>query len=516
MRNILLSFLFTLLFVGTKSQIVNYTGVQKIYVRGIQSFSENNVVKGYSCFYFLDRVSEDKSLYALSILDENLKQTHYVELTKSKGYDLLESSFNGERFCFSFLDWREKVLEYVFLDKTGKEVGNYKIEKLDKSELSSILKVTQYGQNPYSGGLISVGKIGFMRYGYENTHGVRASLEMFDNSGKIRWTSDSKNPDKKSFETAYPLYADDKFVVSLFVTKRRRLSGNYHDFITFHDPANGNELFRLNNISTDEKNVLFPSGVSFDTASNLFYVYGEYFKKGENIFVDKSSGLYLQIVSSDGKILAEKYNSWTRDISGLMAQKGAVLSNFSIAIHKLIRTADGKFFIIGEEFMKTINFFGYTKQGNGYSRPSGIQIELHDMIVFDLNDSLKVTNVNIFKKDDEYVSIPEGYGVVGNSFLAYLLKQWSKFDYVFTTVSGDKKTFNTAYVNYDRDKEEGKSFLIGNIEYTKEGKLEFDKIKLTDKPTFFMALPAKPGYMAVFKYFKKTKEIDFTLEKMNL
>jgi hypothetical protein len=193
----------------------------------------------------------------------------------------------------------------------------------------------------------------------------------------------------------------------------------------------------------------------------------------------------------------------------------------SVAIHKIVHTADGKTFAIGEQFKKSVNgtAVAFTAAsvllGGGGSNVSLIKVELHDMRVFEFNQSFKVTKASVFQKDQTNCDLPSGAGWLGNGMLAYLPRQWGRFDYEFTTISHDKKTFTSAYVNYDKDKEEGNSYLIGDIAYTKEGKLAFDKIKLTDKPTNFRALPAKPGYMAVFKYFKKEKKIDLSLEKMN-
>ena len=133
MRKLSLLFIVFLAF-NAGAQNVNYTGIKRVYLQGIKAFTENNEVKGYSCFYFLDKANRKENLYALNILDENLKQTHYVELTKSKDLRLLESSYNGERFCYSFLNSSKKTIEYILFDKEGKEAGDYKIEKLNKTE----------------------------------------------------------------------------------------------------------------------------------------------------------------------------------------------------------------------------------------------------------------------------------------------------------------------------------------------------------------------------------------------
>ena len=517
MRKLSLLFIVFLAF-NAGAQNVNYTGIKRVYLQGIKAFTENNEVKGYSCFYFLDKANRKENLYALNILDENLKQTHYVELTKSKDLRLLESSYNGERFCYSFLNSSKKTIEYILFDKEGKEAGDYKIEKLNKTEISYIERAVQSEDNAFSGGLASIPGKGFIRYGWEKENGIRMELEMFDNSGQKVWSATSGSTAKKSYEAAYPYYSDDKVIASLFITREGYLSQKFEHFLTFHDAGTGKELFRLG--KTSGKYIVWPNGVSYDENSNLYYVYGEYFKAGDNPLKDKSIGLYFQAVDITGKVQQEGFNSWIGDIGRVVSvsDKGKFADNMSICIQKIVRTADGKTFAIGEQFKRTASALGIasTILNGGGGGSSVTKIDLHDMMVFEFDKNFRIIKSTTFQKDKTSIELPWGFDFYGNSFVAYALKSWGRFDYEFTTISSDKKTFSSAYVNYDKDKEEGNSFLIGDIAYTKEGKLAFDKIKLKDKPTMFAALPAKPGYMAVFKYFKKTKEIDFTLEKMNL
>ena len=98
------------------------------------------------------------------------------------------------------------------------------------------------------------------------------------------------------------------------------------------------------------------------------------------------------------------------------------------------------------------------------------------------------------------------------------MKVYGWYDYSYTAVSSDKKQFNTAYVNYDKSikKSEGSKSVIGTISYTKDQKIVTDKIILKTKPTIFWVLQAKPGYVAIFEYFKKEKKATLRLEKLNI
>jgi hypothetical protein len=99
--------------------------------------------------------------------------------------------------------------------------------------------------------------------------------------------------------------------------------------------------------------------------------------------------------------------------------------------------------------------------------------------------------------------------------IAYYLKSTGQFDYKFSTVSPDHATFNATYMNFDKEKA-SKVPIVGNICYTRDKKIVTDEIKIDDKPTIYIPLPGKPGYVGIMEYFKKLKTVEFRLEKLNL
>jgi len=515
-----------LLFIATftQSQTADFSSIKKIYLQGINAIIENNEVKGYSAFYFLDKADKKESVYEITILDNNLKQTHSVKMTLPKQLELLENSFNGERFCFSFINPKEKSIKYMLLDKTGKKVGAYTVSELSNAEMTTIEQSRESESNAYSGGMIAVPGKGFVRYGWEKKKGYHIELEMFDNAGKKLWKATSKVPaDEKSFESAYPFYANTETVVSLMTTRSKALSMADHEmFLTFHRVATGKEAFRIGMKSSDKKNknLHAPIGVSYDEASSQYYIYGEYYMPGQKMMKDKSTGLYFQVIDTTGKIVSDNYSSWTGDIAKKvsMNDKGKFENNTNVTIHKMVRTADGKVFAIGEQFKKAASALGIASQvmSGGRGGSSVAKIEIYNMMVFEYGSDFSLNKVHVFEKDKTNIELPRGMGMMGPNSLAYVMKMYGWFNYEFTTTSFDKTTFTSAYVNYDRDKEEGNNYAIGGIAYTKDAALVSDKIRLTDKPTWFRVLPAKPGYVSIFEYYKKEKRMAARLEKLNL
>ena len=107
MKKTIVSLFLALSFFMANSQQLNYdiTGIKRIYANDLRAIIENNEVKGYYAFYFLDKANKKENLYNLAILDNTLKQTYSVELKKGRNLRLLESAYNGDHFCFSFADF---------------------------------------------------------------------------------------------------------------------------------------------------------------------------------------------------------------------------------------------------------------------------------------------------------------------------------------------------------------------------------------------------------------------------
>jgi len=487
----------------------SFAGIKSVELSKINSIMENGEVKGYFMFYMLEKAAKKENLYALTILDNNLKQTHYVEFKKSNDIMLLASSFNGTHFCFSFLDPSEKTLVYEVYDNTLKVAGKFKVNELSSTEVSMASS---------GSGIAALPGLGFCRLGFEKEKGTRIDLDAFNNLGKKMWSANSGAETKKSFENILPLYSDEKVMISTLSLRPKAMSTNdAQSFVVFHNSATGKENFRVD--ITSFKHSFSANDVTYDKAKDEYILAGEYFEKGEI----KSTGLCLIRMTSAGKMVSENYASWKVDVNNKAPVNGkaSLADDRSVFIHKVISTADGNVFAIGEQYKKEVSAGGVALKAaslllGGGPGPSAMKIVTYDMIIFEFDNTLKVKSINVIEKEKNNIMLPAGAGVNGSATLGYLVKMTGGFDYNYTANSADKKTFNCGYTNYDKEKGASNNNVIGNIAYTKEQKIVTDKIRLKDKPTKFQVMPAKPGYVAVFKYYEKEKKMDVMFEKLNL
>ncbi|HXB41423.1 MAG TPA: DUF6770 family protein [Bacteroidia bacterium] len=518
-KTIIAAFIALLLGTALKAQTYDITGIKRINPNDLNAIIENNEIKGYYAFYFLDKEGKKQNLYNLAILDNNLKQTYSVEMKKSDKLRLLESSYNGERFCFTFVDAREKVLEYMVLDKTGKTVGTYTLQ-ISKTELGS------YGQgmtedDNFAGGLAAIKNKGFLRIGMEKKDGMKVEFEMIDNNGVKKWEANSGfETDGKSYESANFLYADDKTAVMSLTTRGRKLSTKgMETYLSFYNIDSGKEMFKVD--QKNDKYQISCLGVSYDESTATYFSYGQYWALADNMSKDDSKGMYITEIGTDGKIKKENYSTWTGDINNILLTKAKKKyeDNTKTFIHKVVRTADGKVFAVGEMYRKAVSGWGVASKilsGGGGGGMSAMKMILYDMVVFEFDPSFKIKDVTVVEKEKTNLQLPEGWGMLDANRLSLIMKMLGWFDYSYTIISSDRKQFNSAYVNFDREKGSSSNYVVGNIAYTKDQKVVSDKIRLKDDPTRFWVMPAKPGYVVIFEYFRKKKTATFRMEKLNL
>jgi hypothetical protein len=513
--------LFLLLFISLNAaaQTASFTSVKKLFLRNSDAIIENDEVKGYFSFYFVDKESKKEYNYMLNIMDNSMKVTYSVELTKPKSKRLLECAYNGERFCFSFIDFKEKSMEYLLLDKQGKTVASHLVNDLSPSEINYIYSMASSEDAVYSGGLASVGTKGFVRYGMEKGKGYRIIMEMFDNNGKSMWTATSGATSKKSYESVSPMLSSEGAVVSLITMRPKLMSSKFSIELVFINPQTGKLMFKVPTV--DAKYNYQPVGVTYDIPTNSYFVYGEYFNLKDNVLKDKSQGFYFQTISNSGKLEKQGYCSWNEDVARVipMNSKGKFADGMSVTIHNMVRTSDGKIFAIGEQFKKAASAGGIALNvlaGSNNTNVSVVEAQINDMMIFQFDENYKLEKVEVVDKVQSKDWLPKGWEFLSTPTLGYLMKSYGWFDYVYTSMSPDKKTFNVAYINYDKKKgEEGSNYVVGSIAYGKDKTIVSSKLRLSKKPTSYNVMPAKPGYVAIIEYYRKEKKIEFRLEKMN-
>ncbi|HYG50697.1 MAG TPA: DUF6770 family protein [Flavobacteriales bacterium] len=343
------------------AQTQTFSNIKRVYANNLDAIIENKQVVGYYVFYFREKANRKESVYSLTILDANLSPTHEIELTKPSNSYLLEGSFNGEAFCFAFLNMKQKTLEYQVIDKKATIVGSYIVEDVSSYEMQSYAALIQNpDEDTFSGGLMGIDGKGFVRYGIEKEGGYRYQIDMIDNNAKKVWSANSGSTAKKSFESAQSFYTDKNSIVT-YVNIREKGSSDVKYYLLFTNVSDGKDMFRFS--TETDKAYLVPMGINYDEEKKAYIIYGEYYgKKGskEQFDIENKLGFFMAVLDQNGQMIEEHYVDWKADITKLIPlnSKGRMEGNFSVFIHNLVKTADGKYFIIGEQYKKTASGLG--------------------------------------------------------------------------------------------------------------------------------------------------------------
>lgn len=463
------------------SQGSNLEKVGSFDFKNIKAIEEKGQVKGYFFFYTIDKVNRDESLYGLCVYDNNFKQTHYKEVVKSNKIKLVDGKFNGSHFCFQFFDAKEKQYEFVVYNMELNETGKFFIA-IPKDYVETMTSPGM-GANFQTQTMISLPETGFAALST-----LKFELTAYNEKGTELWKANSGNTDSKLYEVGSIMSVSSDMIVSnfIFYKDRRKMVDGENNLIIF-DTKTGKQISKtpitgLNNY------------ISFSDLSNSqdgYILSGEYYNKET-----KKTGPAIIHVLKDGKVKSQTYFSLKEDASKVVKDQKQLdlLDDKALLIDKILQLNNGKVFLIGELYDKR---------------------NIYDMVIFEFQDD-KLANIHFLNKQKTNIA-NYFFAVNGTQAVGMMLKMgmFNTSDYCYTALNADKSGFTTVYCNYEKESESG-DFIIGSATVTKDNKLVTDQVKLNSKPSNFTVLPAKPGYVAVFEYFKKEKKVNMKLEKLNL
>ena len=529
-----LSVLFLLATVFCFAQQKNFGNIKNVSPSSLRPISIKNELKGYYLVYRLDKVDKKNDLYQIEILDLNMQTTHKINMQKPRGSFSTGGYFNGDVFCFTFLKSDFYSMDYEIIGQDGKPITSYKINpKANKQIPSYTSQPVQGGGSGYSSGLFPIPHKGFLR-GYTDDKRRTQSFELFDNTGKKVWSIAPGNSNPKDYEAGTIQFANEKYAVIAFSSRPKMMSAKGSKTETLIiDIKTGKILGRT--ALSNTKYYLSEYGVSYDEFKDEFHLYGEYYglKKNGKLDIHNKLGFFSKVVKPTGSKVKDHFVSYSVDIAKKIPadQRKKVLDKMSLFVHEMIFTESGKIYAVAEQYKKVVSGSGVAVKalgsvlstatgGAATASASAFSIQLHDMMVFEFTPSMQVSKVHTIEKKMTSLNLPEGYGINSEDRLGYFIKAYGWFDYEYTTVSKDKKQFNVVYINYDKTikkkKENTSKYVVGYIGLNDDQKLTSGIFKINGRPTWYRAVPAKPGYLAIFEYYKKEKKLTSRLEKLDL
>ncbi len=490
--------------------------VRSIYIRSNGEIMDGDELKGYFTFYVSDKVDSKTNEYTVQIMDMNLNKIKDIKFEDDKAVQILESSYNGQSIMFLFYNKKEKTLEYRAYNFEGKMISTYVKELTTRSKM--LLEQT-YGQKSDEGqneALFSVQDQGYVTvYPVKDGKYYTYEINFFFTDRRKQWSYEAAEEQEDKWASAMYLGSTDSLVLFEVIKQKKLMGGSPHSWLLGMNIFTGKKVFEISTEAQDYK--FYPMNISVIRNSSNFLLMGTYYEPDGRVMKDASLGLAAWVFDTQGKVVSKKYNSWEGNISKYIAtdKKGRVADLGYVYFHKIIQTADGNFFAIGEGYKKVASGLGIAtailNQGSGSVATAKLKIT--DLITFKFNDKFEIKDAKIYDKNSNSQEMQSGAEFASPHTMAVMAKAWGFFDYDFTQTNKEHSRFSVCYSDYVRNKDfKGKTF--NSITYD-EGKMSTDKIELTSKAKWMRVFPAKTGSVMIMEYFKKEKKLEMRLEKLN-
>lgn len=508
----------TVLIAGTAlAQTYTKTGIRNVRLRGSGEIIHKNQVVGYYLFYNLEKTNNRQNNYQLTVLDENLREINSVTIERSRTYTILEASYNGNTFAVLGFDRSNNMVEIIAYDDQLKQTGT--MARLAKgTNMLNAYGAAASGNETEQRFLVPVTDKGFLLYSVNEDRKAHYRVEFLTSELKTLWTDQA--PADGNIEMAFEAFQDSETIGSLIEKRKKNTSKDIEYELLVNNTTTGQRIFKVP-VAAKNFNVIV-SDIRHDSTTGDFIMFGEYYPVGATEATDKSLGFMSIVYDKEGKLLTQQNTSW-EDMSKLtpLNEKGKFEgNNTNILFHNTVRTSDGQIFVVGEQYKKAANAAGIALNVaalalGGGQMGSMTQINIYNLVIFQFNPDFTINKVHTFEKNKSVMQMPAGSAGVSPKLVSNYAKAIGAFDYRFTQMSEDNSTFIVNYVDFDRQSEAGRAFVIGSIVYTPEKTFVTDKFNLKKSSTEFTVFKAKPGYILVSEYFRKDKKLESRLEKVN-
>jgi hypothetical protein len=342
--------------------------------------------------------------------------------------------------------------------------------------------------------------------------GMGYTIKFFPTAPNLNQWEYKFTPDKKTkgYYSIIPVALNKNYVVLNQI--KSKLMSTKKEFKTIVlSSNNGGKLFEKPYDKEDPKLI----SNSFISEEEKITVLGQYYKPKAKIGKAQSLGLFVDVVDKEGTLLFKKKISWKKDVAKFLpVKKNNKLKGIGfIYFHNIIKTTEGHFYAIGEQYKKTVSALGVTAALLGGGN-SVTQLTIKDIYIFKFDKDFNLVDIKIFKKGTSRVPNLVDYG--SPQFSAFIIKTIGGFDYLNTQLDKKRDRFYANFIDYERGNKNTKSQLVFKTIIHSDGELSEDKIELPTKRKHFKVLPGKLGHVLILEYDKKKKTTTLHIEKLNI
>ncbi len=509
-----LLFLLTFLLIGLTSfsQSKEFNKVEYMDLKYTGALNGPDGIVGYYFFYKYDKASKEMYTYIMNLVDINLNTIKEIRLERSNYDILLESTFNGNNFFFTFLNKQNHTIEVLSYTKDGEIAGSTASTKLSGFESQIIIN----NSNTNIGDKIvyNLGDKGILKIKYTYNNKKKYTIEYLDNNLTSNWvyTSDLK---ENYIEYPHLEYGSENLALLNVLRRSSLMSREYSYHLLLINTKTGKKIFET---PLNKKEAIYTLQKSFiDEMKNEIVLIGEYFDINSNPLEDKSLGVFSTKIDLAGNIISTKEIAWSNifnKITNSGSSNSALDQNYTY-FQDVVRTKEGKYFIIGEQLNKTAAKAKVPSiDPSGGNGGGANNLILKDIVLIEFDSTFALQQSRAYSKNENAINLPGIYSYLPLVNTTKIMNGYGYFDYKFTNVDTKRNRFFSSFVSAEVTKKNEKTVqFIGTITYDKD--ISFDKLSIISNASSISILPAKSGYLTIMEYFKKEKKVNFRIEKIN-
>jgi hypothetical protein len=515
-----------LLLLGTnlmaQSSVPNVLNYKSVKSSG--AIVSNEKVSGYYMFYFKEKNDKKTSTYEVILFDDNYNSVRNFEITRPSRTSLVEIVYNGDVFMLFYYD-AKTGFEFITYNREGKELGNQKISKKEISSfaLQSTLAASSSGSDSHT--IYPNGNKGFFRTTFSKNKKMGYELISYDNELNELWRSESPKT-SKMLESIGISDVSEKYIAAVISRRKSAMTRKIDMAFCIFDSKTG-ELIKEVPMGTKETGKKSVLKTYVDPESDLIMLIGEFFMPGDDILKDKSAGIFIKELDSEGEELSNNEYKWKGDIDKYKnnnlteEDKKEAKASFSLFFHNVIRSKDGHLFLVAEQFKKQVSAGGIAMNVasaalGGNANAANFEIRISNMVIIELDKNNKLFDYHIIKKKRNSVYLQQGAGLYSSAFLGYYVNSLGAFDYSYTSADKTKDEFNVVYTDLNKKEKKGEDKndrMIGVIEIN-QGALTSTRVPINSDTKRLYIQRAKHGHVAIREYYKKEKRLEMRLEKL--
>lgn len=495
MKKSVISIIFTIALVfGTFGQSKTFEDILSSKPKNFSPIMSDNEVKGYVMFQELDEVGTFDVAYRVSFFDYNLNEMSSTDFEEGKNLHYIHSVYNGNEIIIQFFDKDNDRIIFRKISTKGEKLSRESIKTESNWERLTYLAMV----NPENAGTQGERKTammkpimnrGFVNYGISKENRGSYQIRYYpDDESKKQWVLDS-DPEEKGYLWASYLTQKDNLLVHSVSKRKGLLSSRIEYSIQVLDVNQGIELF---NTSTNRKGFnVKPLNASIDPDTGNINVFGMYYDEGDKILKSASKGFATIKLNQEGEVIQESYTLWSDIIKEYLPNENAKKfgKDMYVYIHDVLSDSKGNIYVVGEKYKK-----------------SGSKIIIGDIMLFKMNNALKLTDVDIINKKEKEVDWPARGDV---SKMGAFLDIEGKFDYKF--YQHQKSSDDITIVLNESTENERKIGVVSIL----NGKVSHTTSKLSSDGNFVIIKNAKPGYATIWDYDIIEKIVEIRIEKLN-